>query len=755
LHQWNGLEVRAERGLNAKTLFWLVQIEQSLQVELPQVESPKLKSMSNMQTRAPASAASLPPVTERRPQVKTVHGVMLTDDYAWLRADNWQTVLRDPSVLPSDIRAVLETENEYTAQVLQPTEDLQKVLRAEMRGRIKEDDSEVPCTDGEWLYYARHREGGQHEIFCRIPHKDGPEEILLDADDLGKGKAFFEIGVARHSPDHKRLGWSVDDKGSELFSIHARDIASGSDGADIVINTDGSLVWMVDSSGFYYVRVDDNHRTAQVFRHKLGTDPSADVLVLEELDPAWFVHLSRSQSGAFAVVTIRDHTSSECHLIDLADAEAKPRLVEPRQHAIRYDLEHRGDRLYIRTNADDAEDFKIVSAPLSNPGKTSWVDEVPHKKGCMIVFGTLFKDYLVRLEREAGLPRIVTRNFETGKEHTIEFAEEAYHLGLEEQLEYDTTNLRFSYSSMTTPKEIYDYDLATHDRVLRKRQDIPSGHDQSLYVTRRIFAVAQDGEEIPISLLYRKDIQKPAPLLLYGYGAYGYPMPASFSANRLSLVDRGFIYAIAHIRGGTDKGWHWYMDGKLAKKPNTFADFIVAARHLIAEGYTSIGKIIAQGGSAGGMLMGAVANLAPELFAGVIADVPFVDVLNTMLDADLPLTPPEWLEWGNPIKDKEAFDTIKSYSPYDNVEAKRYPPILAFGGLTDPRVTYWEPAKWVSRLRAQLTEGGPILLKTNMGAGHGGASGRFDRLDEIALEYAFALACAGKGLAAWEKPASS
>jgi oligopeptidase B len=369
----------------------------------------------------------------------------------------------------------------------------------------------------------------------------------------------------------------------------------------------------------------------------------------------------------------------------------------------------------------------------------------------MIVYVLLFKDYLIWLEREAGLPRILVRNFATGVEHAIAFAEEAYHLGIEEHLEFDMKTLRFSYSSMTTPKEIYDYDLTTHERELRKRQIIPSGHDPSLYVTRRIFATAPDGAQVPISILYHKEAVLPAPMLLYGYGAYGYPIPASFGTNRLSLVDRGFVYAIAHIRGGTDKGWHWYLDGKLEKKPNTFGDFIAAGRHLISEGYTSQGKIVAQGGSAGGMLMGAVVNLAPELFAGVIADVPFVDVLNTMLDADLPLTPPEWLEWGNPIKDKKAFDTIRAYSPYDNVAMKRYPPVLAFGGLTDPRVTYWEPAKWVARLRACLTDGGPILLKTNMGAGHGGASGRFDRLDEIALEYGFALTCVAGGLARFAK----
>jgi len=701
-------------------------------------------------TKMSPIAVPQPPVTEKRPLEKIVHGERLVDDYAWLKAENWQEVLRKPDALPKDIRAVLDAENTYSNHCLAPTGELQKELIAEMRARIKEDDADVPAADGDWLYYDRHRQGGQHPLICRMPRQGGGEIILLDGDEEGKGKAFFDIGETIHAPDHAKLAWSLDAKGSELYSIFVRDLAAGKDASDVVQDTDGTIVWMADSLGFYYVRVDDNHRTAQVFRHRIGTDPLSDVLVLEELDPKWFVHLKRSRSRAYAIVSIADHDSAECHLIDLADADAKPRMIEARQPGVRYDAEHRGDRLYIRTNANGAEDFKIVSAPLSSPGAASWSDEVAHRQGTMIVAQRVFADYHVRLEREAGLPRIVARAFDSGEEHAIAFDEEAYHLGLESQLEFQTTTLRFSYSSMTTPKEIYDYDLSTHERQLRKRQEIPSGHNPALYVTRRLFATAPDGEQVPVSILHRKDLvlDGNAPLLLYGYGAYGTPMPAAFGSNRLSLVDRGFVYAIAHIRGGTDKGWHWYTDGKLKKKPNTFSDFVAAGRHLAALGYTSVGKIVAHGGSAGGMLMGASVNLAPELFAGVIADVPFVDVINTMLDADLPLTPPEWLEWGNPILDAEAFASMLAYSPYDNVAAKHYPPILALGGLTDPRVTYWEPAKWVSRLRATMTGGGPILLRVNMDAGHGGASGRFDHLAEIAREYAFALACAEGAFAA-------
>jgi len=689
-----------------------------------------------------------PPPVAKRPVARIVHGVTLTDDYAWLRAENWQEVLRDPAALPAEIRAAIDAENVYAAEVLAASESLRKCLVTEMRARIEEDEAEVPRPDGPFLYLARHREGGQHEIHCRAPREGGPEEVLLDGDAEARGKSFFSIGAARHSPDHAKLAWSTDETGSELYAIKVRDLGSGSDGATIVENTDGSLVWMADSSGFYYVRVDANHRTCEVYRHPLGTLASDDVLVFAEHDPRWFIGLWRSESGCFAIIRVSDHETSECRLLDLRDPAATPRLVEPRAPGHRYDVAHHGDRLLIRTNADGAEDFKIVSAPLADPGKATWRDEVFHERGRLVVAMTVFPDYLVRLERVAGLPRIVVRLFATGEEHVVAFAEEAYHLGLDRRLEYDTHTLRFFYASMTTPRETTDYDLSTHERALRQRQKVPSGHDPAAYVTKRLLAKAPDGEEVPVSLLHRADLPLDgrAPLLLYGYGAYGTAIPASFSTNRLSLVDRGFVYAIAHIRGGTDKGWHWYTSGKLESKPNTFSDFLAAARHLVAAGYTREGNIVAQGGSAGGMLMGAVANLAPELFAGIIADVPFVDVLNTMLDADLPLTPPEWLEWGNPIEDEKAFEAIRSYSPYDNVSAQRYPPILALGGLTDPRVTYWEPLKWVARLRATMTGGGPILLKTNTDAGHGGASGRFDRLEEIALDYAFALACVTGGI---------
>jgi oligopeptidase B len=685
----------------------------------------------------------LPPKAERRPYVCEIHGTPLVDDYAWLKAANWQAVLRNPRELPEAIADLIEAENQYAEAVLQSGSGLRQRLLKDMRARIKEDDSMVPTPDGPFLYYSRHRSGGEHEILCRMARGGGAEEVLLDGDELARGKAFFHLVDARQAPDHRLLAWSADEKGSELNRIRVRDLATGRDLPDVVEDTEGVAVWTADSTAFYYVRVDASHRPAQVFRHRVGTDPALDALVLADPGPGWFISVRKTQSARFAVIVIRDHETSESHLIDLEDINACPRLVAAREAGVRYDLEHHADRLIIRTNADGAQDFKIVEAPLNNPSREHWRDIVAHQPGRMIITGSVFKDFMVRLERENGLPRIVVRDWLTAREHVIDLNEEAYSLGLETGFEFDTEIVRFSYSSMTTPAEIWDYNMRSHARTLRKRQEIPSGHAASAYVTRRIYATAADGEQIPISLLYARKtpLDGTAPALLYAYGAYGHAVPAAFSANRLSLVDRGFVYAIAHVRGGTDKGWAWYLDGKLTNKSNTFTDFIACAYHLIGAGFTAPGRIVAHGGSAGGMVMGAVVNLAASLFGGIIADVPFVDVLNTMLDDSLPLTPPEWREWGNPIVDRRAFETIRSYSPYDNVRAQPYPAMLVLTGLADPRVTYWEPAKWVAKLRATMTGGGPIILKTNMDAGHGGASGRFEQLEEVALAYAFAIQC--------------
>jgi len=658
--------------------------------------------------------------------------------------------MRDPQQLDPAIRAYLQAENGYCEHALADNAALQEALFAEMKGRIKEDDSTVPDPDGPYAYYVRYRKDGQHPLLCREPRKGGAEQLLLDGDALARGKPFFRLGAMGHSPDHQLLAWTSDEPGSEFYTARVRVIESGADLADNVPDVSGSVVWTQDAAAFYYVRLDQSHRPAGVFRHRLGTPASADVRVFAEADPGLFISVGRHASGRFGDISAHDHETSEVWLLDLAAPAVEPTLVAARETGVQYEIEHHpafkgGPALVIRTNADGAEDFKIAWTPLATPGRAYWRDLVPHRSGVYVLSFMVLRDWLIRLEREDGLPRIVVRRLETGEEHVIEFAEEAYSLGIDSGYEFTTNLLRFTYSSMTTPSEVWDYDLATRARTLRKRQEVPSGHDASNYVTRRLFAPTADGETIPISLLHRRDhaLNGTTPCLLYGYGAYGISIPAAFDTNRLSLVDRGFVYAIAHVRGGSEKGWCWYREGKLAKKMNTFSDFIAVSEYLVKQGWAAGGKLVAHGGSAGGTLIGAVANMRPDLYAGLIAEVPFVDVLNTMLDETLPLTPPEWPEWGDPIRDSAAFRTILAYSPYENVRAQDYPAILALAGLTDPRVLYWEPAKWIARLRRLRTDRNVIAFRTNMDAGHVGAAGRFERLKEVALAYAFAIKIAG------------
>ncbi|MCO5083347.1 MAG: S9 family peptidase [Rhizobiaceae bacterium] len=691
-------------------------------------------------------ASPAAPGTDRRPVVDEHHGIRRTDDYAWLRAGNWQEVFRDPDVLASDIRAHLEAENAYQEKLMADTTELQAKLFQEMKGRIKEDDSSVPMKDGPYAYGTSFKLGGQHPRYFRTPRDGGEQAIFLDGDAEAEGHPYFRIGGVGHSSDHKRLLWGFDDKGSEFFTLRVRDLATGADGSDEVPDTGGDGVWTADNSAFFYTRMDENHRPSKVFLHKVGTPASEDRLIFEETDPGFFVSVGGTRDNRCIFISIHDHETSEYRIIPADDPLAEPRIVSPRLTERQYDLEEGGDVFFILTNADGAKDFKIVTAPVSDPDPANWKELVPHEPGRLILSILAFKNFLVRLERKDGLPRIVIRDRATGEEHAIDFAEEAYSLGLSGSYEYDTETIRFSYSSMTTPSQLFDYDMRTRERTLLKTQEVPSGHDPDDYVTRRLMAPAADGELVPVSIVYHRStpLDGTAPALLYGYGSYGSSIPASFNTNILSLVDRGFVYAIAHIRGGKDKGYAWYEDGKRAKKMNTFTDFIAVARHLVREGFTSHDRIVAHGGSAGGMLMGAVANMAPEAFGGIIAEVPFVDVLTTMLDATLPLTPPEWPEWGNPIASAEDYRTIAAYSPYDNVSAQAYPPILAVAGLTDPRVTYWEPAKWVAKLRAMKTDDNPVLFKINMKSGHAGASGRFSRLEEVAFTHAFALKVTGK-----------
>jgi oligopeptidase B len=686
------------------------------------------------------------PRTEERPTTDTRHGVTRTDEFSWLRAENWQDVFRDPSLLDAAIRSHLEAENAYQTTLMADTVDLQKRLFQEMKGRIKEDDSSVPMKDGPFAYGSSFKKGGEQPRFFRTPRDGGTQQIILDGDAEAEGKAYFRIGGVDHSSDHKRLVWAFDDKGSEFYTLHVRDLADGKDLADVVPDTGGSGVWNTANDGFLYTRLDQNHRPSKILFHKLGTDHADDRLVYEETDPGFFMNVSGSRRNDWIFIGINDHETSEYRLLRTADPLAEPNLVAARETGLQYDLEEGGDIFFILTNADGAKDFKIMTAPVNDPGRANWKELVAHEPGRLILSVMGFQDFMVRLERKDGLPRIVIHDRATAEEHLISFEEEAFSLGLAGSYEYDTDTIRFSYSSMTTPSQLFDYNMRTRERVLLKTQEVPSGHDPEHYVTRRLMALSHDGELVPISLIHHRDtpLDRSAPCLLYGYGSYGITIPAGFNTNCLSLVDRGFVYAIAHIRGGKDKGYAWYEDGKRERKTNTFLDFIAAARHLVSEGYTAHDRIVAQGGSAGGMLMGAVANMAPEAFGGIIAEVPFVDVLTTMLDDTLPLTPPEWPEWGNPIASEADYKTIAAYSPYDNVAPRSYPPILAVAGLTDPRVTYWEPAKWVARLRKLKLDNHPVMFKINMDAGHAGASGRFSRLEEIAFTYAFALKVTGK-----------
>jgi oligopeptidase B len=672
------------------------------------------------------------------------HGIARVDDYAWLRASNWQEVIRDPLTLDPKIRAHLEAENAYTQAVLKETETLQAKLFAEMKGRIKEDDEGVPAPDGAFAYYSRYVVGGQHPLFCRKPRDGGDERILLDGNALAAPHAYFRITGVSHSPDHSLVAYGVDTKGSELYTVNVIEADTGKLLDSRIADSNGTLEWSADSRHLLYIRLDEEHRPRRLLLHAVGAE-TADLLLHDQPDPGYFLGLGATQDRRFLLLSVHDHETAEISLIDAADLGAAPRLVAAREAEHDYAVDHLDGRLIILTNSEGAEDYRIVEAPVATPGRENWREIEPHRPGRLILDIVAYKDFLVRLEREDGLPRIVVRRFAGGEEHAIAFDEPAYALGLSAGYEYDTKNLRFTYSSMTTPAQVFDYDMGTRARTLRKTQDVPSGHDPSRYVTRRIMAPASDGETVPVSLLFDKEtpLDGSAPLLLYGYGAYGMTIPAGFSTTALSLVDRGFVYAIAHVRGGKDKGYRWYKDGKRDKKVNSFTDFIAAGEHLAAEGYTSRGRIVAHGGSAGGMLMGAVANMAPDLFLGIVAEVPFVDVLGTILDASLPLTPPEWPEWGNPIESEADYRTIAAYSPYDNVKPQAYPHILALAGLTDPRVTYWEPAKWVAKLRAQATGKRLLLLRTNMEAGHAGASGRFERLKETALAYAFALKIAG------------
>ena len=684
-------------------------------------------------------ADQIPPRPRKVPRRIEQLGRVRIDDYAWMKDDNWQAVLRDPAVVSQDIRAHLDAENIYSSALLAPTELLQARLFEEMKGRLKEDDSSVPTPDGPFDYFSRYALGAQHPLHVRRPRgEEGGEQVLLDEEVEAAGKAFYAVDAASHSPDHTLYAWAADDQGSEYHRIFLRDLANGEVLEGGPESASGSFVFSPDSRWLFWVWRNENARPAKVFRRPArGGD---DVLVYEEIDEGMFLGVGVTADDSHILISIQNQETSEDWLIPATDPTAAPVVAEARQAGVRYDLDHWSDRWLVRTNAGGAVDFKLVISEASTPARATWRELIAHRPGILIGGMAPFKDHLVRLERENACDRLVVMARD-GSEHVIDFDEDAYALNLSGGYEYETSLTRFVYQSPTTPRQWFDYDMATRRRTLRKTQSVPSGHDPADYQVRRLWAPAPDGETVPVTVLMKRQtrLDGSAPLMLYGYGAYGHPNTATFSTQALSLVDRGWVWASAHVRGGSDKGWGWFLDGRKFKKKNSFTDFIASADHLVAEGYGAPGRIVAYGGSAGGMLVGAVANMRPELWGGIIAAVPFVDVLNTMSDTTLPLTPPEWPEWGNPLEDPEAYDYISSYSPYDNVAARPYPAILARAGLSDPRVTWWEPEKWVARLRDHTTSGRPILLATNMEAGHGGASGRFDHLKEVAMDYAFAV----------------
>lgn len=688
------------------------------------------------------------PVAKKIPVRIEQLGRVRTDDYQWMKDDNWQAVLRDPTLIKADVKAHLTEENAYREAMMASTLPLQATMFEEMKGRIKEDDSSVPSPDGPWEYYVEYRTGDQHPRYMRRPRNgSGAPQLLLDGNALAEGKAYSQISATEYSPDHALFAYAEDAQGSEVYRIFVKDLATDQLVGDPIESASASLAFSPDSQWLFWANRDDNGRPDKIFRRPARGGETT--LVYDETDDGMFIGVGRTADDAFVLISIGNQETSEVRYVAAASPTAEPVVLEPRIVGVRYDADHWGDRWLVRTNADDAIDFRIVEAPTATPGKANWTDLVPHRPGRFIEEMSLTAGHLARQERADANTRIVIRD-RAGAEHDIGVDEPAYALSLMGSSEFNSTNLRYGYNSPSTPTSTYDYDMATRERVLKKVQEVPSGHDPADYVVERLNAPAADGELVPVTVLRRKStpVDGSAPILLYGYGSYGIPMPAGFSTSRLSLVDRGFIYAIAHIRGGSDKGWGWFLAARRMTKKNTFTDFIAAAEHLIQRGYGRAGNIVAQGGSAGGMLMGAVNNMRPDLWAGVIGQVPFVDVINTMSDTSLPLTPPEWPEWGNPIEDAQAYDYMMSYSPYDQVEAKAYPAVLATGGLSDPRVTYWEPEKWVAKLRPATTSGKPILLKINMEAGHGGASGRFDYLKEVAHDYAFAVWAVEKG---WEQ----
>lgn len=675
-----------------------------------------------------------PPMAKMVPTKLEKHDHIRMDNYYWLRERE------NPEVIK-----YLKVENDYTKTVMAHTEGLEQVLFEEIKGRVKQTDMSVPYKLDDYYYYTRYEEGKEYPVYCRKKASlESTEELMIDGNALAEGHEYFSIGSYVVSAGQDILAYAVDTVGRRIYSIYFKNLTTGELLPDVIPHTTGNMDWADDNATVFYSKQDpDTLRSYQIYRHVLGTDPIQDQLVYEEADETFSVQVFKTKSKQYLMIASFQTLSSEYRYVDAQNPTGPFTVFVPREHEHEYEVDHYQDRFYIRTN-DHAKNFRLMTTPTTATGKEHWQEVVPHRQDVLLEDFELFRDHLVLEERKQGLVHIRIIPWGGGEEHELDFGEPAYLTYLSDNYEFNTPILRFAYTSMTTPNSIYDYDMVAREKALLKQEEVLGGFDLTNYQTERQHARADDGTEIPISLVYRKGITKDGqnPLLLYGYGSYGLSMDASFSSPRVSLLDRGFVFAIAHIRGGEELGRSWYEDGKLLNKQNTFTDFIACAEYLIREQYTNRDKIFAMGASAGGLLMGAVINKRPDLFQGIVAQVPFVDVITTMLDPTIPLTTGEYDEWGNPNQ-KEYYDYIVLYSPYDNVEAKAYPHLLVTTGLHDSQVQYWEPAKWVAKMRAVKTDSHRLLLKTNMDAGHGGASGRFQRYKELAFQYTFLLDLAG------------
>jgi len=680
-------------------------------------------------TVAAAAAAedTKPPVAKKVPKVDVLHGDQRVDDYFWLR-----------DKAHPDVKAHLDAENAYMTAVMKPTEALQKTLYDEMLGRIKQTDLSVPYRLGDYFYYTRTEEGKQYAIYCRKKGSlTAAEEVTLDGNELAKGHKFLSIGAYNVSDDGNLLAFSTDTTGFRDYTLHVKDLRTGQILPDRVEKA-GSITWAKDNRTLFYTVQDHAKRPYRLFRHLLGST-GADPLVYEEKDERFRVGAYRTRSRAFLVLNVSSHTTSEVRYLPADQPQGEWKLIASREQEHEYGIEHHGDRFLIVTN-DRGRNSRLVEAPVANPGRANWKEVVPHRPDVMLGDVMAFADFYVAFEREQALPHLRITEFKTGASHRLAFPEAVYSAFPAGNPEFNTTVLRYSYQSFTMPSSVFDYDMRSRERTLLKQTEVLGGYDASKYHAERVYATAPDGVSVPVSLVYRKGTARDGnnPMLLTGYGSYGSSSSATFNSNRISLLDRGVVVAVAHMRGGGDLGKTWHDEGRMFRKKNTFIDFIAAAEHLIKEKYGSKDRLVIEGGSAGGLLMGAVTNMRPDLFKAVVSHVPFVDVINTMLDTSLPLTVGEFEEWGNPAK-KDEYDYMKTYCPYTNLAAKAYPAKLVTTSFNDSQVMYWEPAKYVAKLRTLKTDRNPLLLKTNMAGGHGGSSGRYDRLREIAFNYAFML----------------